>query len=67
MELKLPSFKKSSFSPAKAWQPGCVAVSISSDGVLVTDTKNPGQVLSFTILEWDAFIKGVKNCEFDIE
>ena len=66
MKQKRHSFKKSSFSPLEGHLPGCVAVSISADVILVTDTKNPGPTLYFTEREWDAFIKGVKNDEFDI-
>ena len=59
--------KKSTFSPIQGFQPGCVAVSISRSEVLVADTKNPTTVLQFSLEEWDAFIRGVKNAEFDIE
>ena len=35
---------------------------------LMRDSKNPdGPVLAFTPAEWDAFILGVKDGEFDIE
>jgi len=35
--------------------------------VMVRDSKNPdGSVLSFTKLEWQAFIDGVKGGEFDL-
>jgi hypothetical protein len=34
--------------------------------ILVRDSKNPrGAVLNFTPAEWDAFIGGVHNGEFD--
>jgi Domain of unknown function (DUF397) len=48
---------------------GCVAVSAHSDDViLVADSKTVdagGDFLRFTGMEWDAFIAGVKNGEFD--
>ena len=60
-------FRKSSFSPIKfLTNPTCVAVSISDGEVLVTNTRDSRTVLSFTHQEWDAFIKGAKNKEFDL-
>jgi hypothetical protein len=33
---------------------------------MVTDSKHPdGPVLSYTLQEWDAFLDGAKNGEFD--
>ena len=44
----------------------CVAVRIG-ETVNVRDTKNPnGPSLSFNKSEWRAFVKGVKNNEFDV-
>lgn len=44
----------------------CVAVRIG-ETVDVRDTKNPtGPSLSFGKDEWRAFVKGVKNNEFDV-
>jgi hypothetical protein len=47
----------------------CVAVAMSADGaVLVRDQKDTAQQpLAFTRSEWVAFIKGVRNSEFDVE
>lgn len=60
-------FKKSSFSPfAKADDPRCVGVSISDTEILVTNTKDRSTILTFSRAEWNAFIKGVKNGEFDL-
>ncbi len=43
----------------------CVAVRIGKT-VDLRDTKNPqGPTLSFNKAEWTAFVKGVKNGEFD--
>lgn len=55
-------FRKSSYSGAAS----CVGVSIQADGVVVVNTKELGATVNFTILEWDAFLKGVRNGEFEI-
>lgn len=60
------NFKKSSFCALQ--YPICVSVAISEDGnVAVRDTKDDSKTtLHFNKDEWNAFIKGVKNNEFDI-
>jgi hypothetical protein len=46
---------------------GCVEVAINSAVVGVRDTKDrEGPVLRFTPAEWDAFVAGVRNGEFDL-
>lgn len=47
----------------------CVAVAQLDDGTIVVgDTKKPWQkVLRFTPVEWEAFILGVKDGEFDLQ
>mgnify|MGYP001563398077 CR=1 FL=1 len=45
----------------------CVAVSIQRNSVLVTNSKNPEAILSFTFEEWRAFISGAKHGEFDLD
>jgi hypothetical protein len=59
------AFHKSSFSlPNKE----CVEVAETADRVLVRDSKDPeGAELVFTRGEWDAFVKGVKSGEFDLQ
>ena len=47
----------------------CVAVArpTDNDSVMVRDTKTTdARVLTFTRSEWTAFVKGVKNNEFDV-
>jgi hypothetical protein len=45
---------------------GCVEVLHGDDRVAVRDSKDPsGPVLSFTPLEWRAFLAGVRDGEFD--
>jgi hypothetical protein len=59
------AFKKSSYSGGG----GCVEVALSLDSlVLVRDTKDPLRrtQLTFSVDEWNAFIIGVKNGEFDL-
>jgi putative sterol carrier protein len=44
----------------------CVAVRVGETSVEVRDTKNPDSpTLSFNKREWQTFIKGVKDNEFD--
>ncbi|MDQ1281686.1 MAG: hypothetical protein QG630_37 [Patescibacteria group bacterium] len=58
-------FKKSSWS--KNNPKTCVEVAIKPEGVAMLDSKNPnGKILFFKNDEWQAFISGVKNKEFDI-
>src|SRR6266496_6207744 len=48
-------------------QPNCVEVAFIGDTVLVRDSKDPdGAVLRFTRSEWDAFLGGVRNREFEL-
>ncbi len=58
------SWVKSSLSFANG---NCVEVAASPDGeVAVRDSKDPeGPVLRFTPDEWQAFLGGVRNGEFD--
>jgi hypothetical protein len=48
-------------------QGNCVEVrGLADGGVAVRDSKNPeGPVLVFTAAEWDAFVGGAKDGEFD--
>jgi hypothetical protein len=58
------SWRKSSASASS----DCVEVALSSDSVLVRDSKERrASVLEFTASEWRAFISGVRAGEFDIE
>jgi hypothetical protein len=44
----------------------CVEVAFVDEGIAVRDSKNPsGPVLVFTSAEWDAFVGGAKDGEFD--
>ena len=56
-------WRKSSFSGTNGQ---CVEVAAGSD-VLVRDSKRPdGPMLAFSREEWEAFIAGAKNGEFDL-
>jgi Domain of unknown function (DUF397) len=45
----------------------CVEVAFVDDAILLRDSKNPqGPVLVFTQGEWDAFVGGAKDGEFDL-
>jgi hypothetical protein len=54
-------------SSLSAYNGNCVEVAdLSGDSIRVRDSKNPrGPVLTFTSAEWDAFIGGVHNGEFN--
>lgn len=58
-------WRKSSFSGGEGGS--CVEVAETSDGGrYVRDTKNRSlPALYFTAAEWDAFIRGVRDGEFD--
>ncbi len=57
-------FKTASFS--KNNPKTCVAVAIKPDGVAVRNSNDPAKnTVFFTNDEWSAFVKGVKNNEFD--
>ena len=44
----------------------CVEVAVDSGDVLLRDSKDPnGPWMRYTAAEWDAFIGGAKNGEFD--
>lgn len=54
-------------SSLSAYNGNCVEVAgLTDDTIRVRDSKHPrGAVLNFTPAEWDAFIGGVHNGEFD--
>jgi hypothetical protein len=57
-------WKKSSFSYNGS---ACVEVTAGQGELLVRDSKDPaGAVLRFTRAEWEAFLQGVRNSEFDL-
>jgi hypothetical protein len=56
-------FNKSSFSGSGH---SCVGVSIQNDNIAVMNTITQKEMVTFTHEEWQAFIQGVKNNEFDL-
>ena len=45
----------------------CVEVAFVDEAIAVRDSKHPeGPVLLFTQAEWDAFVGGAKDGEFDL-
>ncbi|HET6529274.1 MAG TPA: DUF397 domain-containing protein [Actinoplanes sp.] len=45
----------------------CVEVAFVEDAIAVRDSRNPaGPALLFTAAEWDAFVGGAKDGEFDL-
>lgn len=58
------TFKKSTYSPVLLFR--CVSVSIQPNKVLVTHSSGDKPILEFTHDEWDAFLKGAKNNEFEL-
>ena len=62
MNLATPNWRKSSHSGNN----GCVEVAHSDDQIAVRDSKDPsGPMLLFTRREWQAFLAGVRDGEFD--
>jgi hypothetical protein len=46
---------------------GCVEVAVTDDSVYVRNSRNPSQEpLIFDYSEWHAFVRGVRNYEFDV-
>lgn len=61
--IKGMTFKKSSFSDDDEW---CVGVNCDGIKIHVVNTKDKSETIcTFSYPEWEAFIKGVKNNEFD--
>ena len=57
------SWRKSSFSGTG----NCVEVAFIDEAIAVRDSTNPGgPALIFTAAEWDAFVGGAKDGEFDL-
>ena len=57
-------WRKSTYSSSNS---NCVEVRASADGVDVRDSKDrEGPKLGFTPDEWRAFVRGIKQGEFDL-
>jgi Domain of unknown function (DUF397) len=63
VDLATATWRKSSHSGSN----GCVEVAHGDGQVAVRDSKDPsGPMLLFTRLEWQAFLAGVQDGEFDL-
>ena len=61
MKIDKKDFLKSSFSGTY----GCVGVMRKDSTIMVTNTKTKDTIIKFTPYEWECFIRGVKDGEFD--
>ncbi|GIF09613.1 DUF397 domain-containing protein [Actinoplanes siamensis] len=65
VDLSRAKWSKSTRSGADS--DNCVEVAFVDDAIAVRDSKNPsGPALIFTTAEWDAFVHGAKDGEFDV-
>jgi hypothetical protein len=65
VDLSRAVWRKSSASGPNC--DNCVEVAFIDDAIAVRDSKNPaGPALIFTQAEWDAFVGGAKDGEFDL-
>lgn len=61
-DLQWRKSTRSQYTPSR-----CVEVAAEENRVMVRDSKNPdGPILQFSPEEWDAFVEGVKDNEFDL-
>jgi uncharacterized protein DUF397 len=66
VDLASAAWQKSSRSGP--YSDNCVEIAFIDGGVAMRDSKNPaGPVLLFTTAEWDAFVEGAKDGEFDLD
>nr|MDT0663688.1 DUF397 domain-containing protein [Micromonospora sp. DSM 115978] len=64
LDVKTLSWRKSSYSNGRGGM--CVEAAQVGHDIAVRDSKNPtGPVLVFTRGEWDAFLAGARDGEFD--
>jgi hypothetical protein len=65
VDLSQAAWRKSKASGP--YSDNCVEVAFIDDAIAVRDSKHPqGPVLLFTQGEWDAFVEGAKDGEFDL-
>jgi hypothetical protein len=66
VDLDNAHWKKSSRSGP--YSDNCVEIAFVDGAVAMRDSKHPtGPVLIFTPAEWDAFVEGAKDGEFDLD
>ena len=59
-------YRKSSFSDERKSASRCVEVAIEKNRVLVRHSRKQSVSIEFSLQEWVAFIRGVKQSEFDL-
>lgn len=66
VDLSKAVWQKSSRSGP--YSDNCVEIAFVDDAIAMRDSKHPnGPVLLFTQGEWDAFVEGAKDGEFDLD
>jgi hypothetical protein len=64
VDLSRAGWRKSAHSTAN----GCVEVGLVEDQIVVRDSKDrEGPVLTFTAHEWEAFLGGARDGEFELK
>lgn len=64
VDLSRAGWRKSAHSTAN----GCVEVGLVEDQIVVRDSKDrEGPVLTFTAHEWEAFLGGARDGEFELQ
>ncbi|HEX7146839.1 MAG TPA: DUF397 domain-containing protein [Actinomycetota bacterium] len=62
VDLSRANWRKSSYSGNE----GCVEIAFMDGAIAVRDAKRrTGSILVFTLTEWEAFTRGVRDGEFD--
>jgi Domain of unknown function (DUF397) len=66
VNLENAAWQKSSRSGP--YSDNCVEIAFVDGAIAMRDSKHPdGPVLLFTAEEWDAFVEGAKDGEFDVD
>ena len=67
LQVNLENAKWRKSNRSGPYSDNCVEVAFVDDAIAVRDSKDPkGPVLLFTQGEWDAFVGGAKDGEFDL-
>ena len=68
LRVDLASVNWQQSSRSGPYSDNCVEIAFFNGGIAMRDSKHPdGPVLLFTQGEWDAFVEGAKDGEFDID
>jgi hypothetical protein len=67
LQVNLENAKWRKSNRSGPYSDNCVEVAFVDDAIAVRDSKDPkGPVLLFTQGEWDAFVGGARDGEFDL-